>query len=150
MRLIGAAERALSLAATRALDRVAFGAPLAAQVRARTGGAVISTRAFCGVDCCQQVPYKGAQGQHTLRSLLWLYLGVRALNLGLSWRLRLLCVSSRGLSILSDCVLNTAGHQQQPVGFRDQDEGISCVYRVACVRCWRVSVWPWRVQGCWC
>lgn len=32
MRLIGAAERALSLAATRALDRVAFGAPLAAQV----------------------------------------------------------------------------------------------------------------------
>lgn len=33
MRLIGAAERALSLAATRALDRVAFGRPLAAQVR---------------------------------------------------------------------------------------------------------------------
>lgn len=32
MRLIGAAERALSLAATRALDRVAFGRPLAAQV----------------------------------------------------------------------------------------------------------------------
>lgn len=32
MRLVGAAERALSLASTRALDRVAFGRPLAAQV----------------------------------------------------------------------------------------------------------------------
>jgi acyl-CoA dehydrogenase len=31
MRLIGAAERALSLAAQRALQRVAFGRPLAAQ-----------------------------------------------------------------------------------------------------------------------
>jgi acyl-CoA dehydrogenase len=41
MRLIGAAERALSLTATRALDRVAFGRPLAAQVRKAAAAAAL-------------------------------------------------------------------------------------------------------------
>jgi alkylation response protein AidB-like acyl-CoA dehydrogenase len=66
MRLIGAAERALSLAATRALDRVAFGAPLAAQVRAHV------TRTTCAhlarlFTCYQQLSYGGRQGTAAVR-----------------------------------------------------------------------------------